>query len=144
MSEIEFLDIAGVVRGTFVSGSNQFKSNVINAIRATFINKRVDQGSVSLSTFLVVEISSGSPRSVSGRIIPDARNNRTTFQLFGDSPEQKFFGIGKYQVTLLGDKDPAGNVIMAMDGSRLDGEPNLPSGDGTEGGDFVFTFEIVP
>ena len=47
----------------------------------------------------------------------------------------------RYRVTLLGS---GGNMILGINGVALDGEyaGNLPSGNGTEGGDFVVEFEI--
>jgi hypothetical protein len=46
-----------------------------------------------------------------------------------------------YRVTLTGSGP---NVILSVDGAALDGEygGTLPSGDGTEGGDFVAEFEV--
>lgn len=56
------------------------------------------------------------------------------------------FPEGEYTVTLYGDPDQSVGrpAIAAINNVRLDGEPNaLPSGDGTEGGNFVLKFEIV-
>ncbi len=46
-----------------------------------------------------------------------------------------------YRVTL---RSSGGNMILGINGVALDGEysGNLPSGDGTEGGDFVVEFEV--
>ncbi len=55
---------------------------------------------------------------------------------------------GEFRVTLFGDVDPA-NLRPAISTSgnppqRLDGEPTqLPSGDGKQGGSFVFTIDVV-
>lgn len=58
----------------------------------------------------------------------------------------EIFPVGTYPVTLFGDEDPSSRqrpVITDEYGVRLDGEPwELPSGDGTEGGNFVFKFTI--
>ncbi len=65
--------------------------------------------------------------------------------LFTIHPEFKAFRTGDYTVTLFGDKDPtvARPTITGTDGLRLDGEPlALPSGNGVEGGNFVFKFVI--
>ncbi len=47
----------------------------------------------------------------------------------------------RYRVTLFGS---GGNMILGINGVALDGEytGNLPSGDGTEGGDFVVEFDV--
>jgi hypothetical protein len=48
--------------------------------------------------------------------------------------------LGRYRVTLVGDGRPA---ILSQEGIRLDGEPlRLPSGDDSEGGNFVFTTRV--
>jgi hypothetical protein len=61
---------------------------------------------------------------------------------------------GTYQVTLFGSDAPDHQAIRSWDPDTtrrrpLDGEPGaapsplLPSGDGTDGGDFTFTFQVV-
>ena len=55
--------------------------------------------------------------------------------------------MGSFLLQLFGDPDrPAGRrAILGTDGRRLDGESNrpLPSGDGTEGGEFRMGFRVV-
>ena len=51
-----------------------------------------------------------------------------------------------YTVTLFGDLDQQGvrPTITDLDGVRLDGEPTqFPSGDDTQGGNFIFHFNIL-
>jgi len=62
---------------------------------------------------------------------------------FVDGP----FPAGTYTATLFGNPDPANArpTITSARGRRLDGEPAaLPSGDGADGGNLVFEFDIVP
>lgn len=65
-----------------------------------------------------------------------------TYTGSGDS-----FPVGEYTVTLFGDPDESVGrpAISSINDVRLDGAPTnaLPSGDGTEGGNFVFHFAIV-
>lgn len=63
---------------------------------------------------------------------------------------QKGFQPTKYSFRLRGDPAAAGEpVVMSVDGTRLDGEfpssggPGWHSGDGTEGGDFVFVLVVT-
>jgi hypothetical protein len=55
---------------------------------------------------------------------------------------------GHYDVTAFGDPAPQTRrpaILAADDGQRLDGEPaGLPSGDGTEGGNFTFAIDVNP
>jgi hypothetical protein len=62
---------------------------------------------------------------------------------------QRGFRKGKYKFTLVGDPGGAGpSAIQAVDGTRLDGEfpgaggVGWHSGDGSEGGDFVFILVV--
>lgn len=80
-------------------------------------------------------------RSVPGTIDIEAANVATfIIKEFG------IFREGDYEVTLLGDDDPAGpaRAISDPQGERLDGEATaaFPTGDGAPGGDFRFRFSI--
>ncbi len=55
-------------------------------------------------------------------------------------PNQNLFAVGTYRVTLFGE---GVNAISTNEGRILDGDPRqLPSGDGNDGGDFVFTMVV--
>jgi hypothetical protein len=63
--------------------------------------------------------------------------------------DPRFFNRGRYSVILFGSQDnPSRDTIRDVGGKRLDGEPvnnwqSGPfSGDGQEGGNFIFKFEI--
>jgi hypothetical protein len=65
---------------------------------------------------------------------------------FSIDVELQAFKAGEHRLTLFGDKDRAGQrpAVTGMNGLRLDGEPAaFPSGDGTEGGDFVIRFNLT-
>ena len=82
--------------------------------------------------------------AVPGRI--EFENDRMVRFVLSDEHSADRFAPGRYHVTLFGDEDPTGArfSIKGQNGVRLDGESTqLPSGDGTEGGNFVFQFEIL-
>jgi hypothetical protein len=79
---------------------------------------------------------------VPGTITPES----SAVMRFEIAKERGKFGQGDYWVVLFGDEDPANKrpAITDLEGRRLDGEPiGLPSGDGTEGGNFKFKFAIT-
>jgi len=123
----------------------------INAIRVTF-NKNPDHSTIQAGAFednpytfsFLVQAtwSSYELNYVPGSIQPES-SQATRFVIH---PEYRTFRPGDYTVTLFGDEDRFGlrPVITDEDGVRLDGEPwRLPSGNGTEGGNFVFEFTIL-
>ena len=98
-------------------------------------------------TFLVTEQSSQQPlHFVPGFILPDAADPSVVRFTFGSRGDPQTAGPGNYKVTLWGDASTnlARPAIKDMrDHRNLDGESIwLPSGDGTEGGNFEFQFII--
>jgi hypothetical protein len=98
----------------------------------------------------VVEPGSATPDETF--IVLDPGGNKLRGQTFGApgnmvvwlGDDFASFEAGPHQVLLIGDGPPA---IAATNGTRLDGEfieplSVKPSGDGTEGGDFVFEFRV--
>lgn len=92
-------------------------------------------------TFLV-ENKGQYPQNVVPGTIPVANGSQAQFR-FQDGP----FPVNEYTVTLVGTEGQPAPVkrptIRSTGDSPLDGEPTqLPSGDGTPGGNFVFTFSV--
>jgi hypothetical protein len=113
-------------------------ANQPNAIQVDFTGASVEPGSAGpQQSFMVV----------------DPAGNKLRARTFG-APSNSVvwvaddfvpFREGTYRVVLIGDGRPA---IVATDGSRLDGEFTeplsvRPSGDGVEGGDFAFEFQVT-
>jgi hypothetical protein len=148
--DVEFLDRTGKVVGKL--RSPDVPAGVAarlkpRSIRVTF-NQPVLQSSVT------TDPTGGDPRSASffvERAAPLAVIPGTiqavapTITEFILPAEPGVFAKGEYRVTLFGDPDPRSlrPTISSASGARLDGEPTaLPSGDGVEGGNFVFRFEV--
>jgi hypothetical protein len=76
-----------------------------------------------------------------GNVLAGEITNRPNNTVSWHRPDSIPFLQGDYIVRLIG--NPAPEAIQTQQGMRLDGEPaQLPSGDGMEGGDFVFTLLI--
>jgi hypothetical protein len=105
-----------------------------NALDVVFANAAVEFGSVQDGQTFIVEAPGG---PLPGQVI--ARPANTVRWVLR---EPRSFREGEYKVVLVADGNPA---IQSQDGHRLDGEPReqMPSGDGNEGGDFVFRLRIV-
>jgi hypothetical protein len=105
-------------------------------IEVEFSHAAVDYSSVVDGTTFKVLIS-GDP--LSGKII--ARPNNTVWWMRSDAQQLEPL---HYQVQLIGGTtDLHLPAIQSQQDSRLDGEPTqLSSGDGTEGGNFVFEMYI--
>jgi len=108
-----------------------------NRIQVGFGGVAVEPGSATPeATFVIVDPAGNTLR---GRTF-GAPNNTVVWL----SDDFVGFDEGNYRVFLIGDGPPA---IAATNGTRLDGEfieplSVKPSGDGTEGGDFVFEFRV--
>ncbi|MBS1902880.1 MAG: hypothetical protein JSS75_04180 [Bacteroidetes bacterium] len=91
----------------------------------------VDAASVTTASFTVTTGGAGVAGTVS---VPSA--NVARFTAFVP------FGVGTYSVTLIGAAGPP-HVTFAGGTRILDGDPlQLPSGNGTSGGTFTFTFKV--
>src|SRR5579884_4194029 len=97
---------------------------------------------IARQTFLVTQGAAGGPTTnLPGAITPapPGADPQKVFRLTLKEPSPQ----GTYRVTLVGDGSPA---ITTPAGNRLDGDPGkpqpLPSGDGKEGGNFTFEFQI--
>jgi len=146
---VQFLNANNQVVTEMVSPTQTmlFKEGENVTAMRVFFTGDVDHGSIIAGSFgddpakfslLVTASWSDFPMSfVPGTVTPeDATTTRFTIH-----PEFKIFRQGEYKIFLFGDKDPANQrpAITDMKGQRLDGEPGqLPSGNGSEGGDFVF------
>ncbi len=150
---MDFLNVDGkpVEKLTNPSQTPKFAANEqISAIRVT-LNHAVDDKTIvaggfnadpATFSFLVrADWSTLTNKYLPGSASPE--NAQTT--RFTVDPQFRILRAGTYLVTLFGNKDAAGKrpAIADTKGLRLDGEPTqLPSGNGIEGGDFVFQFVI--
>ena len=94
------------------------------------------------ASVLVTDLNNGSV--LPGKI--EFENDRMVRFVFDDEQSTDSIASGRYRVTLFGDVDTTGSrpAITGQNGLRFDGESlQLPSGDGTEGGNFEFEFHIV-
>jgi cell division septation protein DedD len=127
------------------------EKSAAQAIRVSFMTRNLDLGTVTAGgagadpktfSFLVQSDQSAAPQHfVPGAITSEALG----VVRFTAIQEKKTFAKGGYTVTLFGDVDKKNlrPAIATLTGHRLDGEPlKLPSGDGKEGGNFVFKFVI--
>jgi hypothetical protein len=151
VTAVEFLNQAGRVVRTLESPgvpTGITSRTKVRSIRVTF-NQAVDVatataeqagGNPARASFLVQR---EAPLAMIPGATQTARANAVDFIL---ASELGTFSKGEYRVTLFGDVDlkklrPA---IRSSAGARLDGEPlALPSGNGVEGGNFVFQFEVA-
>jgi hypothetical protein len=107
-------------------------------VRASSVTTAQAAGNAAVASFLVERENPLTP--IPGTIHALAANV-AEFTVAADA-----FVKGVYRVTLFGDVDthklrPA---ITSIAGARLDGEPlALPSGNGVEGGNFVFQLEVL-
>jgi hypothetical protein len=126
-------------------------SQNLAAIRVTFTGE-VDHGTLITgrfnqdpikSSFLVQGSWSDLPQDYIPGILTPVSGTATRFSI---DVEIRAFRPGVHHLTLFGNPEPSGQrpVVKGMNGLRLDGEPvRLPSGDGTEGGDFAIRFNIT-
>lgn len=120
-------------------------ATTINTIRVRF-NRPVDQESVisedkTKASFLVLrQVDPGATAFVDGSI--DFEDPQTMLYTV---TEREAFEPGDYTVTLFGDETPPRMSIRDLaTNTRLDGEPlALPSGNGIQGGNFVFKFHVL-
>ena len=118
-------------------------------IRVTF-DRPVDVATITAGgagsdpeTFSFLVVAEEDRRFVPGAVV--AESDRSVHFTLEASSAGKAFRPGGYQVTLFAEVDRARRrpAITGANGVRLDGEPaQLPSGDGTEGGNFTFRFQI--
>jgi hypothetical protein len=117
-----------------------------HGIEVEFENASLDYSSVKDKTTFIVRQSNVIH---SGQIIALPSNTVRWDWIATDPPA---LPKGRYKITLLGDPPlpplPAITIRSALPsglpGPRLDGDSShLPSGDGKEGGDFVFTFLVT-
>lgn len=151
---VQFIDISQGVAAELSDVNNppQFTaSQDVNAIRIEF-NRPVDPPTLITGganadpetfSFLVQSSASSRPHHyLPGTVTLEPNNKAVRFT----GPQGKAFNKADYTVTLFGNKDQQ-NVrpaVAGTSGGRLDGEPSqLPSGDGTEGGNFVFKFSVT-
>jgi hypothetical protein len=108
-------------------------------------DRELDVSTVNAETF-ILEASGGDgtfedgneePVTAAGITTPDTNPTSATFDLRGVA-----MADDTYRVRLLGS---GASVILDLDANALDGEfsGTFPSGDGTEGGDFVATFNVA-
>lgn len=108
-------------------------------------DRELDVSTVNAQTF-ILEASGGdgtfedgneAPVTAAGITTPDTNPTSATFDLRGVA-----MADDTYRVRLLGS---GASVILDLDANALDGEfsGTFPSGDGTEGGDFVATFTLA-
>jgi len=145
---VEFLDEWGGPQGALdrlIRPARFAAARGIGAIEVTF-SKPLDPETCkaiepATASILVRSDRGGGPDGhVPGTV--SVQGNVARYQIDGG---RATFPAGEYEVTLFGDEDPAGRrpAIAARDRSRLDGEARtLPSGDGREGGNFVFRLRI--
>jgi hypothetical protein len=113
-----------------------------NTIEVQFANALVDLHSVVAGQSFVME---GAGGIQAGTIVP-LPNNTVRFTV---GPQLQVFPIGQFKITLVGSVTllpvPGGQrAIVSQAGLRLDGEATqLPSGNGQEGGSFVFALQIA-
>jgi hypothetical protein len=121
---------------TYIMSVNRQKNP--DAIRIRFIGDYIDMNSViDQVTFIVEHNVEG---VLTGEIKMLARN---VVQWKEPQQRDRSLPVGEYTVTLKGNLP---NSIMSLNARRLDGEAgaNFPTGNKTEGGDFVFYFSVVP
>lgn len=105
-------------------------------------DRDVDASTVNANTFLLTasggdgNFNSGNETQITAASITLANPQSAVFDLTGVA-----LGDDTYQVTLEG---TGASIIMDLDGNALDGEysGSFPSGNGTEGGDFLARFTI--
>jgi hypothetical protein len=151
VTAVEFLSQAGRVVKTLESPgvpTGITSRTKVRSIRVTF-NQPVDVatataeqagGDPALASFLVQR---EAPLAMIPGAIQAAGADAIEFIL---ASELGTFPKGEYRVTLFGDGDPKKlrPAIGSSAGARLDGEPlAVPSGNGVEGGNFVFQFEVA-
>jgi LysM repeat protein len=121
----------------------------INAIRVTF-NKYPNKNTIEAGSSFLVQRDWHGLADVPGSIQYEESPSVVRFDIdskwFKDEEGYVTLPLGIYIVTLVGDEDPQNPqrlTIADPEGYHLDGEPTqLPSGNGTPGGDFVFQFTI--
>ena len=150
VDQVQFLDKNGTVQADLKDPASQFNfspADPVSVIKVVF-SQPVDVTTVTAGglkadpktfSFLVLDnIGDYVPGSISQMANP----NEVVFTI---DDKLLTFKNAKYMVTLFGNIDPDGlrPAISDTSGNRLDGEPSqLPSGDDSEGGDFVFKFSI--
>jgi hypothetical protein len=117
-----------------------------NTIRVTF-NESVSMLSVVAATSSLTAVNASflvervAPRGVISGTIKAAGPNAVDFISLDGFPK------AEYEVILFGSPDPAHRrpAITSISNLLLDGEPNptFPSGNGTQGGNFVFRFDAA-
>ena len=145
---VEFLDEWGRPQGSLdrlIRPARFPAARGIGAIQVTF-SQPLDPGTctaiepAAASILVRSDRGTGPDGHVPGTV--SVQGNVARYQVDGGHTA---FPAGEYEVTLYGDEDPDGRrpAIAARDRSRLDGEARtLPSGDGREGGNFVFRLRI--
>lgn len=126
------------------------QSNNVNRVRLTF-NRPIDSATIKTGgftddplTFSVVVGASWSMRPLNA-VAGTAQVDTPTSVVYTITPDPRQFTRGDYTLTLFGKPDPSHMrpTVAATDGDLLDGEPvAFPSGDNTEGGDFVIKFHV--
>jgi hypothetical protein len=153
---VEVLDEKGTVLESLsapAAGLSIVSSALACALRVTFSDnvdiKTVTAGDtrvpgVSPAAFSFLVKGGDYAQGVPPGSIALTSSNAVTFTLLQE-PQRGFFP-GRYEVTLFGEADVATKrpAIASLKLSALDGEPTqLPSGDGTPGGDFQFLLTVT-
>ena len=153
LTQIDFLDTSGNKIGSLESPTSPAKipaEESMAQFRMVF-NAAMDPDSFFTGTsqddpihFSVLVTDLADQSAVPGRI--EFENDRMVLFVLDYDDSRDSFSTGRYQVTLFGDEDETGArfAIAGQNDVRFDGESTqLPSGDGSEGGNFIFEFEIV-
>jgi hypothetical protein len=155
VEQVQFLDQNGNVIATLSDPTKEFvitPKSPVSSIQVTF-TEPVNVATVKTGTFndnpktfsfLVRDANAVDPDSFIPGSIASTADPKVI--IFSVADKIVSFYKGDFVVSAFGNKDP-GNLrpaISDMGGARLDGEPTqLPSGDNSEGGDFIFKFSIA-